>query len=239
MRGVVCCSSRLTSKFPQSNVLVGADGSARLSDFSPFLIRTAIASNSHHNSGTRYSAPELFSTEDQKPTGKSDIYSLSMIIVEVCVFRAHWSSRPDGPSLQLATGQTPFFGSSDSNVIDMVLRGERPQKPRRFNAPGITAEVWNIAEQCWRKRAMDRPKVKNVLQDLEQVASSGEHTHEACPRSLWELIFYSRNRWPTVLVGAKVAHIQMTAVYAGDKRLSLSTRVPLDVYCARVIPREL
>ena len=66
----------------------------------------------------------------------------------------------------------------------MVLRGERPWKPRRFDAPGITTEVWNIAEQCWRKRAINRPKVRDVLQDLEQVASSGKRTREACPYSL-------------------------------------------------------
>ena len=184
VRGVVCCSSRLTSKFPQSNVLVDAEGSARLSDFGLFSIRAAIAPNSHNDFGTRYSAPELLGTEDQQPTSKSDIYSLSMIFVEVCVFRAHWSSRPDGPSLQLATGQTPFFGSSDSKVINMVLSDQRPQKPRRFDAPGITAEVWNISEQCWQRRAIDRPRVKDVLQDLEGIASSGKHAREAWPCSL-------------------------------------------------------
>ena len=139
-----------------------------------------------------------------------------MIFVEVCVFRAHWSSRPDGPSLQLATGQTPFFGSSDSKVINLVLSDQRPQKPRRFDAPGITAEVWNISEQCWQRRAIDRPRVKDVLQDLEGIASSGKHAREACSCSLWELIFYNRNRWWTILVGAKVTHIQMTAIYPGD-----------------------
>ena len=99
----------------------------------------------------------------------------------------------------------------------MVLSDQRPQKPRRFDAPGITAEVWNISEQCWHRRAADRPKVKDVLQDLEGVASSGKHAREACPCSLWEFIFYNRNRWRTALVGAKVTHIQMTTIYAGDQ----------------------
>ena len=114
----------------------------------------------------------------------------------------------------------------------MVLSDERPQKPRRFDAPGITAEVWNISEWCWHRGTIDRPRVKDVLGDLEGVASSGKHAREACPVR-YRSSFYNRNRWRTVHVGAKVTNIQMSAIYAGDQHFPLSTRLSFDVRCAK------
>ena len=81
--------------------------------------------------------------------------------------------------LQLVTGKIPFPELTDPNVILMISRGKRPQKPRRFDVPGITAEVWTVAEKCWHEKAEERPEAKAVLQDLEWISGSGEHT-ESC-----------------------------------------------------------
>ena len=87
----------------------------------------------------------------------------------------------NGFHLQLATGQAPFSGVVDSDVMVMASSGKRPQKPRRFDVPGITAEVWTVAEKCWHEKAEERPEAKAVLQDLEWISGSGEHT-ESCSR---------------------------------------------------------
>ena len=65
----------------------------------------------------------------------------------------------------------PFSGYTDRDVTVMVSRGERPSKPRRFEAPGITPEVWSIAERCWHKRAEKRPSSEAVLRNLQQITS--------------------------------------------------------------------
>ena len=72
------------------------------------------------------------------------------------------------------TGAEPFHGLVDNGVIIMVTEGKRPQRPRHFNAPGITPGVWTVAERCWHQKTKQRPEVKTVLQNLENIANPGE-----------------------------------------------------------------
>ena len=76
----------------QSNILIDEEGSPRLSDFGLWSITRNIdsvnASTPNHGYTVRYCAPELLDIEgvarlEKKPTDKSDVYSLSMVIVEV------------------------------------------------------------------------------------------------------------------------------------------------------------
>jgi hypothetical protein len=82
---------------------------------------------------------------------------------------------PDIFYLQLATGQVPFYGSPNQNVLTMVTSGKRPQRPRRFNAPGITSAVWTVADKCWNQEAEERPDVRIVVDALKQIASAGKY----------------------------------------------------------------
>jgi len=76
------------------------EGSPRLTDFGLCSITKNInsvhASTPNHGYTVRYSAPEILDfegvvrTEKKKPTNKSDMYSLSMVVVEVRLFqKAH------------------------------------------------------------------------------------------------------------------------------------------------------
>ena len=89
----------LTYPLHQSNILVDAEGCPRLSDFGLSSITTNIvsvnASTPNHGCTVRYCAPELIveyakvggrkykKSFDVKCTQKADVYSLSMVIVEV------------------------------------------------------------------------------------------------------------------------------------------------------------
>ena len=68
----------------------------------------------------------------------------------------------------------PFPGSTDGNVYVLVSRGKRPEKPRRFDAPGITPAVWKVAQKCWHEKASRRQEVKEVLENLQKIANPGE-----------------------------------------------------------------
>ena len=74
----------------------------------------------------------------------------------------------------------PFPNFTDHNVSVVVLRGKRPEKPRRFDAPGITPAVWKVAKKCWHEKASGRPEVKKVLEDLQKIANSGKRTNKGC-----------------------------------------------------------
>jgi serine/threonine protein kinase len=91
--GVILPFPSTDAPFPQRNILVDVEGNPRLSDFGHFPITKNIdstdASDVNHGYTVRYCAPELLDTdavvtvEGRKPTNKSDVYSLSMVIVEV------------------------------------------------------------------------------------------------------------------------------------------------------------
>ena len=81
---------------PQPNILIDAEGNPRLTDFGLWSITENIApvdrSTSPNSWALPYSAPELVLElrrikgtrvfERKEPTNKSDVYSLSMVIVE-------------------------------------------------------------------------------------------------------------------------------------------------------------
>ena len=79
----------------------------------------------------------------------------------------------DWTRIKLATGKVPYGKLLDSGIFHMVPKGERPSKPRPFNAPGMTPAVWEIAKLCWRGKAKERPEVDTVLRRLENLADPG------------------------------------------------------------------
>ena len=58
-----------------------------------------------------------------------------------------------------------------------VSDGKRPEKPHHFEAPGLTPEVWEIAEMCWHEDPKKRPDTHTVLQHLEDLPNSGARTY--------------------------------------------------------------
>ena len=82
----------------------------------------------------------------------------------------------------------PFPDALDPSVTIMISKGKRPQKPRNFNANGITPAAWKVAKNCWQEKARDRPEMDEALQDLEKIAKLGVCNHEACTCFPWELI---------------------------------------------------
>ena len=173
------------------------EGSPRLADFGLCSVTrntdSVNASTPHRGCTVRYCAPELLDieiggVEKIKMTNKTDVYSLSMVAVEVRISRKRERPGSDCFRFQLATGKVPYAGVPDSTVILMVSRGKRPSKPRPFKAPGMSLAVWKIAQKCWNEKARDRPEVDTVLQSLQDIANTGGCTHKACSCSPWELI---------------------------------------------------
>ena len=119
----------------------------------------------------------------------SDVYSLSMVIVEVCLFPKN-TIRADSGLLyfQLVTGRNPFYNLYDNRVAVLVSNGKRPPRPPRFEVPGMSRAVWRVAKKCWRHEADKRPEVGTVLLHLEEIVNAYGCAHDACSCSPWELV---------------------------------------------------
>lgn len=149
------------------NILIDAKGNPRLYDFANcsftdgFNPVDVLAPSYIYT--IRWSAPERLgaSSQQQEPTQMSDIYSLSMVIVE------------------LVTGKVPFPEYTDQNVIVMIAKGERPSKPHSFDAPGMNSEVWRIAQKCWNEKANKRPQTHEVLLLLDPLIIPGSNHPQA------------------------------------------------------------
>jgi serine/threonine protein kinase len=142
----------VNSPFSQSNILVDAKGIPRLSGYGLSSITRKIHSN--HESTVRYCAPELLMTNGvvmmkKKPTTKSDVYSLSMVIVEVCmnppIIKAliffSPSLPPEGPRfmipwIQMSSKWSQKAGGHES-LVALTLQASPQRSGRWPKKPGM------------------------------------------------------------------------------------------------------
>ena len=146
----------------EANILINCNGHACIADFGLLTIApdqsNFISSISHSEGGTtQWMSPELldpekFGLDDSRPTKKSDIYALGMVVYEVL------------------SGQAPFPRCKEAVVIRKVMDGERPGRPHKTQVVLFTNDLWGMLERCWKPRPYDRPGLRTVLQCLEGVA---------------------------------------------------------------------
>lgn len=141
------------------NILIDRNCCALLADFGLLKIGLdpsdpAISDSTTNFGGTtRWMSPELFHPQlfgfkDNRPTKGSDRYALGMVILEVL------------------TGQVPFADDSTFVVMQKVMSGERPERPKEAWS---TDDLWGTLEQCWSHQPGSRPTAAAVLGCLERV----------------------------------------------------------------------
>ena len=151
----------LRSLHLEANILINHEGRACIADFSLLTVipdkAYFISAISFSEGGsTRWMSPELLDPErsgfeDGRPTKESDCYALGMVVYEVL------------------TGQVPFVQDKNTVVIQKVMDGERPARPRGRERAWLTDDLWGMLELCWRPKPFDRPSLKTLLQCLEGV----------------------------------------------------------------------
>jgi len=101
-------------------------------------------------------SPELLDPgiDDRRQSVPSDCYALGMVIYEAL------------------TERNPFFESEDMIIIGMILRGNRPQRPKGEEGLWLTDDTWKLLSHCWAAQPGDRPDIESILQYLEQVSGS-------------------------------------------------------------------
>jgi serine/threonine protein kinase len=170
--------------------MINAQGIPCLADFGLSSIAGDIYSVSGSNAASggsvRWSAPELVGsiTARQetwvKPTTQSDIYSLAMVIIEVIyefpIHRPSESHEYSASRLKVFTGKVPFPHVINVQVIIMMSKGERPQKPAGGEALGLGSALWRLTEECWLQNAERRPDIDNVHRRFQAILDAGKCT---------------------------------------------------------------
>lgn len=78
---------------------------------------------------------------------------------------------------KLFTGHYPFHESRlDAQVINKVLTGKRPPRLDSSRLLGLSDEVWQIMERCWKEDRRKRPRISSALQDLKRAFYFSDHS---------------------------------------------------------------
>ncbi|MBC8874786.1 MAG: protein kinase, partial [Planctomycetes bacterium] len=126
------------------NILLDNEGKTYVADFGLALHESILRRRRGELSGTpAYMSPEQVRGETHRLDGRSDIWSLGVILYE------------------MLTGCAPFQGEDYAEVFDEILHREaRP--PREIN-PEVPDELERICLKCLQKRILDRYTVGNDL----------------------------------------------------------------------------
>lgn len=145
-----------------ANLLLGDDSRIYVADFG-LAVRDEIATSTDTVAGTpSYMSPEQIRREGHRVDGRSDQFSLGVVMYEMLV------------------GERPFKGESSSEVLQQVLKHE-PPSPRYCN-PRVPTELNRICIKLLSKLASQRyPETIELAHDLrdwlKQAESSSFELH--------------------------------------------------------------
>ena len=97
-------------------------------------------------------SPEQFGFRYSRQTKESDCYALGMATYEVL------------------SGQAPFPTHGDLIVMQKVVSGKRPGRPRGVKGAWFTNDLWGMLKLCWAVQPESRPSIETVLECFVEVA---------------------------------------------------------------------
>ncbi|MCA9137828.1 MAG: protein kinase [Planctomycetales bacterium] len=146
------------------NILLDKSGKPCVADFGLAIHESMQRFEKDRLIGTySYMSPEQTRGEVHRLDGRSDIWSLGVILYE------------------LLTGRRPFSEKSRSEIIELI--GNHDPKPPRQLEPQVSSELSRICLCCLAKRASDRySSTADLIDDLkhwlETDQSAGEHDYD-------------------------------------------------------------
>lgn len=156
--------------FKASNILLDSEFNAKLSDFGlakagPTGDRTHVSTQVMGTHG--YAAPEYIATG--RLTTKSDVYSFGVVLLELLSGRRAVDKEKIGIEQDLVEWTKPYLGDKRRlfRIMDTKLEGQYPQKAVYTAA--------TIALRCLSIEPKTRPKMSEVLANLEELQSSAKN----------------------------------------------------------------
>ena len=144
-----------------ANILIDTNGKPHVTDFGLAVHESVQRRLRGERSGTpRYMSPELVLGETHRLDGRSDLWSLGVVMFE------------------MLTGKPPFNGETAAEVFDEVKNRE-PKPPRQLN-PKIPSELERICLKLLSKRIVDRyTTATDLAVDLGFFLQTREHASRA------------------------------------------------------------
>lgn len=149
----------------QANVVVNQMGRAILTEYGLAPITTGpsftVAATPGAVGSSRWLAPELITPRRRRtamPVMESkaaDVFAFGMLGVEVF------------------TGEVPFEGMRTQAVVLHIVQGGRPERPVNTGDVGLTDEIWDSLERCWRQNPKKRPTIKKVVRKWQEFVEDG------------------------------------------------------------------
>ncbi len=75
---------------------------------------------------------------------------------------------------QIFTGEVPWADEQLFMVKDLVLKGTRPERPEKYEAPHLMDEIWKMIENCWDHDPVQRPVHCQCFRDIGNTAQQCE-----------------------------------------------------------------
>ena len=80
-------------------------------------------------------------------------------------------------AVEVFTGKIPFEEQKNEAVVLRISQGGRPEMPGNAQAIGLTVEIWNLLESCWRQDPKKRPTMGEVVRRWQKfVGDDGDLT---------------------------------------------------------------
>ncbi|MBX3418233.1 MAG: protein kinase [Pirellulaceae bacterium] len=153
------------------NILIDRHGHPLIADFGLALLEQDQLAAPRQFCGTKYyMSPEQVSANTQRIDGRSDLWSLGVILYE------------------LLTGRRPFDGLNDNDIYDQIEQRD-PRPPRQID-PSIPQELQRICVKCLERQQRDRyGSADELAEDLRHFIKGPGDSHtearkEFIPRGL-------------------------------------------------------
>ena len=144
----------------QANVIIDGTGHARLTEYGLAPIYSdpsfAVAAAPGSVGTSRWLAPEIITPARKRGTTPvieskaADVFAFGMLAVEVF------------------TGKIPFEGQGNEAAVLRILKGGRPEIPGYAEDIGLTVEMRNLIESCWRQNPKKRPTMEQVVRKWQK-----------------------------------------------------------------------
>jgi len=191
-----------------SNILLDEQGKPHVADFGLAVHESIQRRYRGERSGTpAYMSPEQVRGETHRLDGRSDIWSLGVILY------------------QMLTGRRPFSGEDHHELFDEIKHRD-PKPPRQFDSQ-IPAELERICLKCLSKRVTDRySSAVDLADDLRHCLAADERSIPVSP--VWSGAGTGDPADPTLYLEAlrrRTAHIDIRGLQVASGK---ALRFPIE-----------